>query len=81
MRWPRAGAYDVRVFGSVARNTAAPESDVDLLVRFREGTTLWDAVGLWQELQEPLGCEVSLVGDDGADTRFLRRIRQEALAL
>ena len=42
----RYGAHNVRVFGSVARGEATPDSDVDLLVDFRDGATLWGAVGL-----------------------------------
>lgn len=80
----RYGAYDVRVFGSVARGDSTAGSDVDLLVRYRPGTSLWDAVGLWQDLQELLGCEVSLVGEDDDDSRrkrFLSRARRDAVAL
>ena len=38
----RRGAGDVRVFGSVARGTAAADSDVDLLVSFAPGRSLFD---------------------------------------
>lgn len=75
------GAYQVRVFGSVARGQATPESDVDLLVKFRDGATLWDAVGLWQDLQDLLHVKVSLVGDEGQDTRFMRRIQGDLVSL
>ena len=75
------GAFNVRVFGSVARGEATPESDVDLLVKYRPGTSLWDAVGLWQDLRELLGCEISLIGEDNRDTRFFRHIKKEAVVL
>jgi hypothetical protein len=58
------GAYNVRVFGSVARGESSFESDVDFLVAFRTGTSIFDEVGLWQDLQELLGCEVDLSSDD-----------------
>lgn len=74
-------AYNVRVFGSIARGEATPESDVDLLVSFRENATILDAVGLWQELQELLARNVSLVGDEDRDTRLMRRIRKDAVTL
>lgn len=77
----RYGAYNVRVFGSVARGEATAGSDVDLLVDFRDDATLWDAVGLWQDLQELLGCEVSLVGNDERQTRFRKRIEEDLVAL
>jgi hypothetical protein len=75
------GAYNVRIFGSVARGEATAESDVDLLVDFQEGATIWDAVGLWQDLQELLAREVSLIGDEDQETRFMRRIRKDAVLL
>ena len=75
------GASNVRVFGSVARHEATPESDIDLLVNFRDGATIWDAVGLWQDLQEFLGCEVSLVGEDSRKTRFMQHILEDAVLL
>ncbi|HRL13506.1 MAG TPA: nucleotidyltransferase domain-containing protein [Aggregatilineales bacterium] len=77
------GAYDVRVFGSVARGEAEANSDVDFMVKFRSGASLWDAVGLWQDLQALLGCKVSLVSEDDrqARERFMRRARQDEVML
>lgn len=75
------GATNVRVFGSVARGDMTETSDVDLLVDFREGTSLGDVVGLWQELRDLLGCEVSLIGDSDRDTRFRRRIQKDLVPL
>ncbi|MBI5960870.1 MAG: nucleotidyltransferase family protein [Chloroflexi bacterium] len=75
------GAFNVRVFGSVARGEARVDSDIDLLVDFQDGATLWDAVGLWQDLQEFLGRSVSLITEDNRDTRFIRRVLKEAVPL
>ncbi|MCF2138365.1 MAG: nucleotidyltransferase domain-containing protein [Candidatus Thorarchaeota archaeon] len=36
----------LRMFGSYARGEQSVESDVDILVRFREDVTLFDLVGL-----------------------------------
>jgi hypothetical protein len=38
----RHGATQVRLIGSVARGQARPDSDVDLLVTWSEGTSLLD---------------------------------------
>lgn len=77
------GAYNVRVFGSVARGEATPESDVDLLVSFREGASLYEMSGLWQDLQELLGVRVDLTTDDvhPRRERFLRRALKDAVTL
>ncbi|MGA2134630.1 MAG: nucleotidyltransferase domain-containing protein [Bryobacteraceae bacterium] len=45
------GAKEVRVIGSFARAEARPESDVDLLVTWGEGTTLLDQAALTLELE------------------------------
>src|SRR5687768_1288473 len=51
----RYGASDVRVFGSVARGDATETSDLDLIVRFEAGRSLFDHGGLVMDLQDLLG--------------------------
>ena len=77
----RYGVFDVRVFGSVARGEAQTGSDVDLLVSAREGVSVFDLVGLWQDLQNVLGCEVSLITDDDQprNARFMQHARKDAV--
>ena len=53
----RHGARNVRVFGSVSRGEAGPESDLDLLVSTTPGTSSWFPAGLILELEELLGTE------------------------
>jgi hypothetical protein len=74
-------ASNVRVFGSVARGEARPDSDVDLLVTVSKGVTIFDLVGLWRELQVLLGRKVSLVTDGVPDPRFLHSISADVVAL
>ncbi len=42
------GASNLRVFGSVARGEASDKSDVDLLVTYGEGLTLFDLARILQ---------------------------------
>lgn len=56
----RHGVTSAAVFGSVARGEAGPDSDVDLLVEYRPGTTLFDLVDLKEELECALGRPVDL---------------------
>ena len=74
------GASNVRVFGSVARGTAGPGSDVDLLVDFEPGRTLSDHVGLCLDLEALLGATVGVVSAGGLTDRD-DDIRADALAL
>lgn len=55
------GAYDVRVFGSVARGEARPGSDVDFLVAMEPGRTVLDLAELIVDLEELLGQPVDVI--------------------
>ena len=57
----RFGVEDLAIFGSVARNQAGPESDVDVLVTFGGRTRFRVFMGLQFELEELLGLKVDLV--------------------
>lgn len=57
----RFGVVRAALFGSVVRNEATAESDVDILVEFEDGRTLLDLVGLKQQLEQLLGQEVDVV--------------------
>jgi hypothetical protein len=57
----RHGAGSVRVFGSVARGEAKPESDVDLLIDITGPTTPWFPGSLLADLEALLDCRVDLV--------------------
>jgi uncharacterized protein len=52
-----------RVFGSVARGEAGPDSDVDLLVKSRGGG-LWEMAGLRIDLSDLLNRRVDLAPED-----------------
>lgn len=58
-------AGNPRVFGSVARGTATPKSDLDLLVDFEDGATAFDQVGLVQDLEDLLGRNVDVSEPSG----------------
>lgn len=75
------GAANVRVFGSVARNEASDESDVDVLVAFPKEKSIFELVALWLDLQDLLGREVSLVTDSMLRDRFQANVLQDAVVL
>lgn len=75
------GAYNVRVFGSIARREADAESDIDFLVDMEPGRTLFDIGGLLMDLQDLLGCSVDVVTEDSLRKRIRERVLKEAIAL
>ena len=57
----KAGVLRSALFGSFARGEAGPESDVDILVEFPEGKTLFDLIELEENLKSALGRKVEVV--------------------
>jgi predicted nucleotidyltransferase len=72
------GARNVRVFGSVARGEARPDSDVDFLVDMEPGRTLFDMGALLMDLRDLLGLNVDVVTEDGLKPRIRDRVLKEA---
>lgn len=75
------GAYDVRVFGSVARGEADGASDIDLLVKLEPGRSLMDLGGLLYDLRNLLGIEVDVVTEKGLRPRIREQVLREAVPL
>lgn len=80
----RHGARAVRVFGSVARGDAQPDSDLDLLVDMDAQRGLLEQAALQGDLEELLGCRVHVVRSGGlhyTSDSTRERIEREALEL
>jgi uncharacterized protein len=74
------GARSMRVFGSVVRGENREASDVDFLVEFEKGRTLFDLIGLRLDLQELLGVQVDVV-TPGSLCYIRSRVLSEAKSL
>lgn len=70
----------VAVFGSVARGEERPDSDLDFLVEFEQGSSLFDLVRIQDELQSLLGHAVDVVSLGGLLPRD-EDVRQDAIWL
>ena len=69
----RQGARRLKVFAaeieSAARGEDRPDSDIDLLVDFDEGSSLFDLMHMSRELEELLGRSVGVVSAGGLKSR------------
>ena len=75
------GAHNVRVFGSVVRGEAGPESDIDLLVDLEPGRSLLDLGGLLMDLRDLLQVSVDVGTVAMLKERIRDRVLREAVAL
>lgn len=74
-------AVNVRLFGSVARGDEHSESDIDFLVDLQRRWTLFDHVGMMQDLEDLLGCKVDVAIAAGLRERYRDRILKDAIDL
>lgn len=77
----RYGASDIRIFGSIARGDATEFSDMDLIVRFDPGRSLFDHGGLIMDLRDLLGVKVDVISEGGMRPRFRQHVMKEAVPL
>ena len=74
-------ARNVRVFGSVARGEAGPDSDVDLIVEVGPEHTSFFPGGLIADLEELLGKKVQVVTQEGLHWYIREQVLEEAVPL
>ena len=75
------GAHNVRVFGSVARGDAGPESDIDILVNFEPGRDYFDQAGLLGDLRDLLGRPVDVIREPDLRARIKDEVLAQAIAI
>ena len=75
------GATQVRLIGSVARGEARPDSDLDLLAKWQEGTSLLDQAALTLELESLLGRKVDIASDGWVKPSIRESVYRDAIAL
>jgi predicted nucleotidyltransferase len=73
------GVTRLALFGSVARDSATPSSDVDVLVSFDGPATSARFFGVQFYLEDRLGCSVDLVTDKGLRPELRPFIEHESV--
>jgi len=75
----RLGITSLLVFGSVARDQARPESDLDLIAEFDRPIGYLGLARVQRELEHLLGCRVDLATPGMIRKEFRDRIYAEAV--
>jgi len=68
---------EIGLFGSFARNEMTPESDIDVLVEYCRGTTLFDMVKMKLDLAERVGRKVDLVSKNAVRSDLMEYIKKD----
>ena len=81
--YERYGALEIGVFGSYVRDEQHSDSDIDILVEFRDTPSidLLDLVNLERYLGELLGVKVDVAIKSSLRKRIGQRILNEAVSL
>lgn len=77
---PTLRKYNVRrafVFGSFSRGDFTAKSDIDFLMDFSTGTSLFDVIGLKHELEDLLGRSVDIVSRRAVSKHMLPHITKD----
>ena len=69
----------IGIFGSYVRGEQKVSSDVDILVNFHEGATLFDLVGLADFLEEELDVKVDIVSERAIREELKEQILKEVV--
>lgn len=75
------GAYNVRIYGSVARGEARDNSDVDFLVEMEKGRSLLDRAGLLVDLEALLGRKVDVATERTLKPTILEHALKDAVSV
>ncbi|HEY9765941.1 MAG TPA: nucleotidyltransferase family protein [Chroococcales cyanobacterium] len=75
------GVSSIALFGSVARNEAGPDSDVDILIEFEADAEVgaFEFLDVKEYLEGVLGQEVDLVMPDALRPRLRRMVMEDAI--
>ena len=75
------GIEALYLFGSVARDEAREDSDVDMMCRFdpARSVTLFDFLGFEMAFRDVLGREVDLAEQDAMHPRMAQRVAHDAV--
>jgi len=71
----------VGVFGSYSRNEQKKTSDIDILVRFLDGATFFDLVGLGEFVEEKLKVKADIVSERAIRPELKEQILKEVITL
>jgi len=77
----KKGAIKIFVFGSYVRGEENPDSDIDIIVDFKESKSLLELIEIEQELTEIIGIKVDLLTPKSISPYIYKNIENEMEAI
>ncbi|MBI2666828.1 nucleotidyltransferase family protein [Candidatus Woesearchaeota archaeon] len=77
----RHGVLQAGIFGSYARGEQKKRSDVDILVKTKKGTSLFDFIGIKHDAEKVLGKTVDLVEYSAIKPRIKEQILHDEVRI
>jgi len=77
----KEGAKKIALFGSYSRGEEKKSSDVDIIVEFSKTKSLFEFVGIEQELSEKTGRKIDLLTENSISPYLIDRIKKEMVEL
>lgn len=69
------------LFGSFARGENREGSDIDIMVEYGAGTTLFKAAKLKMDLEDELGCKIDLISHNDLHPRIKRHVLKDQITI
>lgn len=73
------GVIRAGVFGSYARGEATKKSDIDFLMKFPRGTSLFDVGGVMVDLKKELGHEIDIASEGYLKKRIVPYVEKDLI--
>ncbi len=71
----------IRLFGSFAKGTSTPKSDIDIILDIHKPIGIYRFIGLKQELETKLDRKIDLFEPDNLDPNLKEQIITEAITI
>src|SRR5690625_3147564 len=75
------GIESIKVFGSVAKLEDQEDSDIDFLVRFEEGRSLFELIRFKQEMESLFDRNVDVVTENSIHQSIKEKVLHEAILI
>ena len=75
------GAVKISIFGSFARGEERPDSDIDIIVRFKQPKSLIQLIGIEEEVKMAIDRNIDLLTENSISPYLVEAIRRDEVVI